>query len=946
MVETGHVGSPRVAAFTVLLVALLVASPVAASTTVSEDVVVPGGTAALAKAIGLETVPDRARFASEIARVVYEDTKERRNYGNSKFRKLLAYFESVDRPTFSLNRGEPMPVAAPLERVPIPLPAVVWSEVLRRPVASTRLFAAVMSDADAALLLHGLAALDDETLQFFADHPAVARQLYEDGAPAFATFAAHLEIRGNRVAAPGGDSAASLWEALLGEKPGQPDRFIRQLFVKGNGRLAYLYDAIGSLDSARASFALGLWMPDPRTRRERFIALGSAVASLAPDWSVDQFPFKRPPHDLVSMLLRVEPDATGAPGAPAWRALWSRVFGVAGDGGERNPIRAMPDDARPIDAAWLVEAVLRGHSPSRSERLDQFGFGQRALAITGSEAVSDTLLVLRAFPRFRMLMLTLERIGIRRPAPYAVLVRQAERISDLDTERGHAALAGFQGAIALVERLTRVRTIGSGTAEALLKALAMAPFQEDRGYLGALAPWLQFQLRPALGEGDGGFDDLVLEALAGSPNAASTEPVSWEGQQYRFDLVAAERQRLRRGVREGRHSIDTALSLYGGAQRLATDASAWTDIQALLVSLKQRATWPSDSRQTVEKALENLTAMRDPPTVSQRMRVTESVLDLVDVELGEALLSLSYETNMTVPRGAAGTAAIIAGRHDFGLARTGREVRVRTAWSMPSRIIESGAPWRLEGAALGLDLAIPSAALRRIDTALPPRPRAIHGLERDTFATAVALLDPRLLRNDDLEAIAEAMARGRRRVEALAGGEGDATAMAREIGMDGWRMRALQWTLRHEPQRVSSWFSGTDLLYLGGGGRVDLHAWGMSAVDVIGCICSRWTPPSLWTALAGRAQPGLLIATMADLNLHVAAALAEMHLPAALMKSVLSFAVQDFVDRVPLLHADDWLTRVRAAGALPREQIEDYIAAATVEGPLVPDTNAAARRVP
>jgi hypothetical protein len=207
-------------------------------------------------------------------------------------------------------------------------------------------------------------------------------------------------------------------------------------------------------------------------------------------------------------------------------------------------------------------------------------------------------------------------------------------------------------------------------------------------------------------------------------------------------------------------------------------------------------------------------------------------------------------------------------------------------------------------------------------------------------------MDPRLLRNDDLEAIAEAMERGRRRVEALAGGEGDARAMAREIGMDGWRMRAMQWTLRHEPQRVSSWFSGIDLLYLGGGGRVDLHAWGMSAVDVIGCICARWTPPSLWTALAGRAQPGLLTATMAELNLHVAAALAEMHLPAALMKSVLSFAVQDFVDRVPLLHADDWLTRVRAAGALPREQIEDYIAAATVEGPLVPDTNAATRRVP
>jgi hypothetical protein len=90
----------------------------------------------------------------------------------------------------------------------------------------------------------------------------------------------------------------------------------------------------------------------------------------------------------------------------------------------------------------------------------------------------------------------------------------------------------------------------------------------------------------------------------------------------------------------------------------------------------------------------------------------------------------------------------------------------------------------------------------------------------------------------------------------------------------------------------------------------------------------------------------LLIAAVADLNLRVAAALAEMNLPAGLAKSVLSFAVQDFVDRVPVLHADDWLTRVRAAQALPREQIEDYVSAATVEGPLLPDTSAGEHRVP
>jgi len=140
-------------------------------------------------------------------------------------------------------------------------------------------------------------------------------------------------------------------------------------------------------------------------------------------------------------------------------------------------------------------------------------------------------------------------------------------------------------------------------------------------------PWLQFQLRPAIAESEGGFDDRLLEALAGSPDGASTEPVSWEGQQYRFDLVTAERERLRRGrARDGWHSIDVAITLHGLAQRLATDAKAWTDIQAALVSLRQQGTWPLGARRIVEDAIENLTAMRGSPDTSQKARGRESLL--------------------------------------------------------------------------------------------------------------------------------------------------------------------------------------------------------------------------------------------------------------------------------------------------------------------------------
>jgi len=73
-----------------------------------------------------------------------------------------------------------------------------------------------------------------------------------------------------------------------------------------------------------------------------------------------------------------------------------------------------------------------------------------------------------------------------------------------------------------------------------------------------------------------------------------------------------------------------------------------------------------------------------------------------------------------------------------------------------------------------------------------------------------------------------------------------------------------------------------------------------------------------------------------DLNLRVAVALAELKLPAALARGVLAAAMQDYVDRVKPLYPDDWLTLVRAAQALSTERIQDYIAALTVNGPLVP----------
>jgi hypothetical protein len=49
-----------------------------AAATISEDVLVPGGTAALAQSLGIDPVPDRGRFLYEITRILYNTPEGRR----------------------------------------------------------------------------------------------------------------------------------------------------------------------------------------------------------------------------------------------------------------------------------------------------------------------------------------------------------------------------------------------------------------------------------------------------------------------------------------------------------------------------------------------------------------------------------------------------------------------------------------------------------------------------------------------------------------------------------------------------------------------------------------------------------------------------------------------------------------------------------------------------
>jgi hypothetical protein len=307
--------------------------------------------------------------------------------------------------------------------------------------------------------------------------------------------------------------------------------------------------------------------------------------------------------------------------------------------------------------------------------------------------------------------------------------------------------------------------------------------------------------------------------------------------------------------------------------------------------------------------------------------------------LGEALLSVAYAAAIGDPDGTALLPRNVALRHDFGLAQMDGGARDRLPWALPRQEFQPGIPWHVTGSVLGLDIALAPVALRRTSIDLIGEAPRLPSLEREAFSVSAVLMDARRLLPADRDRIAEAIARGHGRVLALEAGTENFDAIADELAIDGRRSRAIRWMLAEDPSNIPSMFSMVELLVLGGGAPgTDLDAWGMSAMTLWGCLCTRLVSPRTWNLFAGRPQLGLMVPSMPDLNLRVAISLRELGVPVTLTQPVLALAVQDFAHRVAPADANDWWALTRAAQAMPQQEIADYVTDATaIDGPLLPE---------
>ena len=366
----------------------------AAASPSTEDAFAPPSIVAVARSVGLDAARDRARLMSEVVRLVYSRSPS----------------EGQTLPVADVDAARDVRLL-----VPVPLSAAVWSRLLKRNLAPDDLVPAILQNRAAALVSFALAALDDETLDFLAAHVNILERIHERSPAVFAAFGSSLRIHGGRVVPPGGDRAVRLWEAVVHQRVDSPDLFLRALYEENEARVAYLFNTVAELDDARAAFALGLWIPDDQQRLARFTELATVAVRQYREWRPADTPFIKPLNDLSTALARVRVDPSGAPLAPSDRRFWSKALDAAGSA-----------ETASIDAAWLAQVTAPGDMFARADRLGQFAFGQRVFANAREADWPDAIDAIRSYPRQRMLMLTIERIGMVADLNLRVAVLLAE----------------------------------------------------------------------------------------------------------------------------------------------------------------------------------------------------------------------------------------------------------------------------------------------------------------------------------------------------------------------------------------------------------------------------------------------------------------------------------------------------------------------------------------
>jgi hypothetical protein len=611
----------------------------------------------------------------------------------------------------------------------------------------------------------------------------------------------------------------------------------------------------------------------------------------------------RPPFDPAITLSIVGVTPAGTLAAPFPRRLWTHVF--KGDDAPDpvfTPIAAADvgedETDAPPDAAWIVSRVHRSPAAVGRRRLETILFSQRAFADPTPEDEAPIVDGLRGFVSFPALALALEKIGVASPAILTRAAVRAQWLNEIrDEEVRRTATALFQSSLGILVRIADNRGLAREDLEhaaGSLVALEAAP----EIYGARVAAWLRNELVGGLNvalDSPNSVEDALLLAMSGPAvrqgGESATPVVEWEGRAYRVDATAAEQQRLRRiREREGGLSLEAALEAC------------------------REAAGSADSR------------------------AGKAARGRADRGLADVLTSILYAAYLGEPDGPALNGGNVALRHDLALTPT-IPPRPIGAWRLPAEDFRSRSGWHVTGSLLGLDAALARLAMRRLDASTMPSESRLTTAERQMAALTVALLNPHHMTDAGRDEIAAALGRGRARLASLRPNREEIERVAKAAGLSEWRREALAWSLTQDPGRVASSLSLLELLWLGAprpSAAAPLDPWGAATLPLTGCPCLQMPRAHAWEDLAGRPAQGVMATRAADVGLLVADALATRRLPAALAPAISALAMQDALDAARPAYFGDWSGFTTAVTTLPAGKMDDYVAALTAAGPLIP----------
>ena len=786
----------------VALGALVVVTPSAepeppAGGTDAEVMVVPGGTAALLTAARLPVGLEPARAWLALARALH----------GGQPAEVPAMSVATLEPYLSTAgaRGE-----SRTDRVPALLPKAVWEQaVFKRPVGPSDLAFSILRDRRAALVYVGLFSLDPGTLDYLSAHPALVESLYSGPAGPFAAFAESLTVREDQVVLPGGAAQSQEWERLVGAPAGDPGRFLPALLGRDGGRVAWLFDTLTSLDQARLAFALqgGLGRLYDAFGQER--------------WPVDFSlqPFRRPPLDLGLALATIGVDDDGRLAQPRDQRLWNGVYNERGTAAAGDEVRG----------PWLLRALASVDARERRSRLEALLFAQRVFgtrddADRSAPALQRLSQAISAFRDHSALMLTFERLGFSDPVEYVNAALTADLIaSDPDRYRATLGVAMFEGALAVVTRLSEVGTIDGAKARELVGGLLKLPTNQQAPYGDYVLRWIDEQLLPSLPPAadvaGADADGRLIDGLAGVGRSGRPPVIEWEDYVYRVDAGAGERARLLR-IRERQGGCDLAALLRARQMKSKGDAAyaaAAADAMARLGLPESGRLFATGQPPPVAGAKES----QPKPGPARSGLRADAFGEWLNVPCADVLASFAYAVAIGDPESPILLAGDPARTHDFAVGGA-------DTWTV-ARSVRAGSQLVLRGSLLGLEraLAVPSLRQTMLDApALAPR---IGEAEVQGIAESAVTLSPFHLSDQGRDEVAGALRRGRERLATVVRNPTDLDALAERAGMERWRRRLMRLAAADGVSAVTRYWSLGEVYAVGLAGEVaGAQAWGVA----------------------------------------------------------------------------------------------------------------------